>query len=142
MAKEMMFCTKNENKMNRWMWKYTSFSSQIKKYKKKLNMKCKRIISFGDGRDEYKALNHYSSRHGVEAIHISFICAPTICQLRLQWQYIEKYLDKMIANTNGINTLFYAHDLSHYIDTDNNVYGTGKSDQLPEIAAYFQVWMG
>ena len=101
----------------------------------------------------------------VESLHIPFIRQPTFNQLRIQWKYIEDNITKLIcykdneSDINGIinrnichsfehiikcrkNTRFYIHDLRKiFHDNDNVKDCTGKIEQLPGIAAYFQIWM-
>ena len=161
-ANDMMDCTKKENRNNKWMWKYTSFSSVIAYYNKQLNMKCQRIISFGDGTSERLAIKNYASTHHIKSLHIEFIRAPTFKQLIDQWIYIENNINKIILGDEinkklciaivdeniGMNAIkndkiydFYVHDLSFIFKCDNKKSCTGISYQLPAIAQYFQLWM-
>eukprot|EP01084_Bolivina_argentea_P311532 539284_1 len=160
MANDMISDKNSDTNISHWMLKYTTFSRQIIEYKKELEMKCKRIISIGDGSSELWALNHYSSAFGIESLHINFIRCPTIQQIRCQWKYLANHMNKLIIKTPRYDVInkrlqtpsydmkyqvksdhFYIFYLNEKLEADNNKHCTGKSDQLNGIATYFDLFI-
>lgn len=123
----------------RWVWKYHAFCSILAKYKSKRKQDPRQIISFGDGRDEARALSKYAKVHGVKCAHIDFITTPTINQIREQWNYIIDQVDELIVNK--ITNPYTLYSMNLLFKCDNNKHGTGDSEQLKAIAGYIQLWI-
>merc|ERR1711933_285433 len=70
--KMINYAVAGDGRKNRWILKYLTFGAVISKYKKQLNKSCDRVISFGDGVDEAKAMNAYSKEYKIECIHFDF----------------------------------------------------------------------
>ena len=147
-AEEIMATTGN-NKENRWMWKYTTFTAIISKYKRLSKKQCNHVISIGDGFCEYQAVKHYSERHNANVQHIRMMTVPTVTQLNKQWillnDYFSEEAQKISSKKNQIeeneNHAFDLIDLPlSFKNEKNNKKGTGSS-QLKETAQYFQQWI-
>eukprot|EP01084_Bolivina_argentea_P108630 194143_1 len=130
------------NNENKWILKYKSISQIIKQKQQLLNMKCKQIISFGDGICEKKAVSVYSTASGTQSIHFEFIKAPNIYQMNKQWRLIKNNIHTYNNNKNNqfkkTNRLIIK--MNKLITNDNDKYCTGI-DQIFSISQYFASWL-
>eukprot|EP01084_Bolivina_argentea_P040936 75543_1 len=135
-----------ESKHDKWIWKYTTFSSVISSFQRETNKKCKQIISIGDGNHELTAAKQYCIRHKTAGINIKFHPGTTINQIIHQWTFIKNNLLKDISE-KAFSALyvkrFYAYDLRKVAElkSDNNNAIIGNIHQLPAVQKYFQFWM-
>ena len=83
---------------SKWMLKYTTYSSIINHYKRKLSKKCRKIVNIGDGETELEAIKHYSQTFGVDYIALKFIKNATFNQLSYQWKYIRNNFWSIISD--------------------------------------------
>mmetsp|Transcript_29711 Transcript_29711/g.47337 ORF Transcript_29711/g.47337 Transcript_29711/m.47337 type:complete len:403 (+) Transcript_29711:23-1231(+) len=143
------------NAEDRWMWKYTAFANVISAY----NGTCRRVISIGDGFDEQRAAHHYGQLHHCDALHFSFLGAPTVSQLIQQWNYIQSQRGLFRVDACDLEKIRKAAPMGHVLrkvdarffvdelpkndgfECDNTVHCTGNMHQLPAIRAYFSLWM-
>ena len=95
---------------SKWMLKYTTYSSIINDYKRKLKKKCRKIVNIGDGETELEAIKHYSVTFGVDYIALKFIKNATFSQLSYQWKYIRNNFWSIISDM----------DVNHSFNTNSN----------------------
>eukprot|EP01083_Nonionella_stella_P073559 199035_1 len=123
----------------KWIWKYTTFSAILLKYKQQKHKTCARIISIGDGDEEAVALANYAPVFDTVCDHIHFIDTPTIEQLQEQWKYIEDHFVDILNRKD--EQKYRKHNLRQIFVSNNNQKCTGSSHQLTAIGTYFQLWM-
>eukprot|EP01084_Bolivina_argentea_P125549 222426_1 len=97
---EMIAMSLNKHNANhsKWMLKYTTYSSIINKYKRKLKKKCRKIVNFGDGETEIAAIKNYAQTFGVDYMALKFIKNSTFSQLTYQWKYIANNILSIISD--------------------------------------------
>eukprot|EP01084_Bolivina_argentea_P108631 194145_1 len=143
------------NNENKWILKYKSISQIIKQKQQLLNMKCKQIISFGDGIDEKEALNVYCNKKfstNIKCIHFHLIKSPTIYQLNKQWNLIKNEIDIIslinmeyfTVNNRQLHvytkTNYFIFPMNNILINDNNNKCIGEQ-QLNSIYEYFGIWL-
>eukprot|EP01084_Bolivina_argentea_P286948 492337_1 len=131
---------------HRFMFKYMTFSMLIHKYAHKLNAKCTRVISIGDGEHEHQSMRLLSQRHkDIHSISVRLRKAPTLNQLQSEWKYIDDCVDGVLGTAfsnkcDPNKSNFIEIDVDHKFKGDNNALCTGKY-QLDAIALYFNMFM-
>merc|ERR1712113_834523 len=108
-------------------------------YTRKLKMKCDQVISFGDGKDEIKALYEYSKDFDFPCIHFEFVRHPTIKQLHGQWKYIQNKFDKLMNAEFDQRANFHQYRICKSFEADNNPYFSGYK-QLKAICDSLQFY--
>eukprot|EP01083_Nonionella_stella_P297102 1009149_1 len=139
MFNDMHSAKNTDDTMQKWIWKYTTFSAILLKYKQQKHKTCARIISIGDGDEEAVALANYAPVFDTVCDHIHFIDTPTIEQLQEQWKYIEDHFVDILNRKD--EQKYRKHNLRQIFVSNNNQKCTGSSHQLTAIGTYFQLWM-
>eukprot|EP01083_Nonionella_stella_P073558 199033_1 len=142
MFNDMHSAKNTDDTMQKWIWKYTTFSAILLQYKRQKHMKCSRIISLGDGKDEITALSTYSTTFSAICNHIYFLESPTVDQIQQQWKHIEDNFEH-IMNQKDVDKeeRFNMYNLRDVFLSDNSKRCTGNSHQISAVGTYFQLWI-
>eukprot|EP01083_Nonionella_stella_P047375 126781_1 len=83
---------------SKWMLKYTTYSSIINTFRRKLQKKCRKIVNIGDGETELEAIKYYAQTFGVDYFALKFIKNATFNQLSYQWKYIKNNIWSILSD--------------------------------------------